>query len=185
MPTILFIGDSLIDQWNVECSFSEYSVRNEGLGGDTIAGTTNRLTNLLKSNKFDGIVVLIGTNDIGGKAPNGDASDSAIDEIILNRFSKLISILEITNVPYFVCPILPRNNYHKDSYLNIRAQKIDAGLQDYLQKTKNGHFVAVYNDLTDNTGNLIDYYSIDGLHLSYAGYVVLTEKVKSLLRATF
>src|SRR5690554_7732659 len=68
---ILYIGDSItegvtgINYINyIESKFPNHQHINQGLGGDTLKGISNRLLSLIKNERYDYIVFEAGHNDI-------------------------------------------------------------------------------------------------------------------------
>ena len=60
---IVFVGDSLTENYNVYEYFKDYNVYNRGIGGDTTSGLLNRMKESIYDLEPKVVVLLIGIND--------------------------------------------------------------------------------------------------------------------------
>ena len=67
---LVFLGDSITQGWGekMDGSFPGVKVANRGISGDTTRGVLIRLKGDVLSLNPSGVVILIGTNDLGDKA---------------------------------------------------------------------------------------------------------------------
>ena len=86
---------------------------------------------------------------------------------------KLLSILPVNEGEEYKQTVYIRTN-EKIQKWNQAYQELDSA---YVQV----EFVPVFDSLTDQAGQLKKEYTTDGLHLSIAGYQVLTKSLKDYL----
>ncbi len=86
---------------------------------------------------------------------------------------KLLSIL----------PVNEGEEYKQTVYIrtNEKIQKWNQAYQELASAYMQVEFVPVFDSLTDQAGQLKKDYTTDGLHLSVAGYQVLTKSLKDYL----
>ena len=177
---IVFIGDSITDLYHLDDYYADLdkATYNRGIGGDTTSGVYNRLKVSLYDIAPEKIVLMIGINDINGGSGNDEIF--ARYKMIVNEIatylpsSKLIcvSVLPMnTDVGFSEKDLKKRNDQVDDLNVKIKA----------LCDEKNLTYVDLYSAVKDDSGSLVREYSVDGIHLSPAGFAVWTQKVKPLL----
>ena len=127
----------------------------------------------------DKIVLLIGTNDIGKDVPVNEA---------LNNLEAIIQSIArdypLTNIKLLsILPVNEGEEYKQTVYIrtNEKIQKWNQAYQELASAYMQVEFVPVFDSLTDQAGQLKKDYTTDGLHLSVAGYQVLTKALKDYL----
>jgi lysophospholipase L1-like esterase len=166
--SIVFVGDSHIQLFEIESYFPNSKTINRGILGDDIIGLTNRIESiLLKNPKL--IVLEIGTNDLK------DHSSSEIFEL----YKKLLTTIQLKKTKVIVTALFPlaENNYltlrerqlQKCEELNIRIEKINKSLLNFCAKN-NIKFVNINPEFFNNKSGLVHFLNNDGLHLNKKGY---------------
>ena len=157
---ITFIGDSLIANWDTKKYFGTFYTENLGHDGFTIEDCINLHINI----KNETIIILVGTNNLD-KGNN-------IEEI----YEKYIQLIESIKYNRIICiSILPRS----DNY-NYMISELNTRLKEYVNKTGYSYFLDVTN-LFLYDEKLNPEYTIDGIHLNYKGYDILTKTLSSIL----
>jgi len=98
---LVFLGDSITQGWgDVGSSFPGVKVANRGVSGDTTRGVLIRLQQDVIALNPSGVVILIGTNDIG---------DKVAPEVIAANMRLIIDALKQhnPNMPVVLCDIMP------------------------------------------------------------------------------
>jgi lysophospholipase L1-like esterase len=98
---LVFLGDSITQGWgDVGSSFPGIKVANRGISGDTTRGVLIRLKEDVVAVNPRGVVILIGTNDIG------DGADPAM---IAGNMKLIIGALRDYNpaMPVVLCEVMP------------------------------------------------------------------------------
>ena len=179
-PDIIFIGDSIVEYYPLQELFgTEKTIVNRGIRGYQTKLLLENLDAHLYGGAVDQIVLLIGTNDIGKDVPMNEALDNlerVIQSIARNYPLSQIKLLSIL-------PVNEGEKYKQTVYIRTNEkirewnQAYEALTSAYMQVD----FVPVYDSLIDTEGQLKKDYTTDGLHLSVAGYQVLSEALKGVL----
>ena len=179
-PDIIFIGDSIVEYYPLqELLGTAKTIVNRGIRGYQTGLLLENLDAHLYGDAVDQIVLLIGTNDIGKDIPMNDALDNLerVIQLIAREFPlsqiKLLSILPVNEGEKYKQTVYIRTN----EKIREWNQAYEALASAYMQVD----FVPVYDSLTDTEGQLKKNYTTDGLHLSVAGYQVLSEALKGVL----
>jgi lysophospholipase L1-like esterase len=119
---IVFVGDSIIGNWNLEKDFPGKPVANRGIGGDLTRGVLFRLQEDILDLHPKAIVIEIGANDI--------TADGQVAGIIAN-YTTILDLAQKANpeTPIVVMALLPQG-------IPTGAKAPDAGLTAYLKKVE-------------------------------------------------
>jgi len=159
----IFIGDSLIDNYDTEKYFPSLYAKNMGVSGYTIQDCRN----LNLDCRGSVVVLLVGTNNL-----HSDFDDNFINTFI-EEYSDLVDNLNANRV--IAISLLPRRDYD-----NVKIKSLNQSLCDALSFKNNVVFLNVFDDfLNDNTLN--PEYTTDGLHLNFMGYTLLTQHLNKVL----
>lgn len=172
---IVFAGDSLTEFFPVhELLTIDQPVYNRGIRGfrveQLLENSHTQIIDLLPEK----LVVLIGTNNIGR-----DTTPQIVEGIrqLVEHVQKqlpstqiyLQSIYPVNESDVFQARLGERTN-HQVRQVNAKIQSI-AGV----------HYIDMFKELVDNTGNLKANYTIDGIHLSVEGYKVVAKVLQQLI----
>ena len=163
---LIFMGDSLIFRYNIKQFFPEFTSLNRGIGGDTTFGLEKRLKVSCFDVKSKIVLMLIGINNIKTMFENY--------ENILIKLKNNINDRKI-----IICSLIPMSKRNKKNNKfaveNNKKLKILAQKYDFI-------FLDLYKPLLDiKTNQIIDTFTIDGLHFSFEGYKVITQEIKNVL----
>lgn len=170
---IVFLGDSLTELYTTS-EFFEPLIYNRGISGDDTVGVLNRLSSNVLEIEPSHIFLQIGTNDLGKR--------KTVTSTYLNII-KIIEEIQI-NLPYcklFVISLYPVNS---KAFLYAKLMTGPRKNKDILEinrllemfcNEQNIPFIDVHPFLTDQDGNLKKEYTIEGLHISFAGYLAITK----------
>jgi lysophospholipase L1-like esterase len=170
---ICLLGDSLTAGWNStgrvqgEKLFSGRRVANCGISGDLIENAHWRLRNYGALPSDTTIVILLGTNNLS-KEPSDSVEDvvKGIQDIVRHIGSSLSPRI-------FILSLLP-NGY--DPQLRLRKDIVAANT---LLRTGQGYeFLDIHDAFLDAEGRWKPGLTIDGTHLSAAGYEILAAALK-------
>lgn len=168
---IIFLGDSITHRYDLQNYFDNKNIINKGIEGDTTNDVLKRLQTSVYDYNVDKVVLLIGTNDIG------------IEKNPINNIELIINKLQSydKNIDIVVESIYPVNN-SKNSKIknevvgkrtNKKIKEVNQEIQEICKKKK-VTYVNVYDELTDEKGNLKLEYTEEGLHISEEGYKKIT-----------
>jgi lysophospholipase L1-like esterase len=170
-PYTLFLDDmlSMDESSNVSASFL-----NRGLNGDTTSGMLRRFGTIATRDEPDYVIVWGGINDLyTGREPAevfgnlekicAEAREKGIDPIAC-------TLTPVRDFPILVSKIIDLNN-------SIRSKTAEANI-----------LVAdLYKATSDSSGNLLQKFSSDGVHLSKQGYekvaqTIYAETIRPILK---
>lgn len=179
-PDIIFIGDSIVEYYPLQELFgTAKTIVNRGVRGYQTGLLLENLDAHLYGDAVDQIVLLIGTNDIGKDVPMNEALDNL--ERVIQSIAREYPLSQIKLLS--ILPVNEGEKYKQTVYIRTNEkikewnQAYEALASAYMQVD----FVTVYDSLTDTEGQLKKDYTTDGLHLSVAGYQVLSEALKGVL----
>ncbi len=158
---IVFLGNSLIANGQWQEWFGENRVGNQGIRGDGIEGIMKRIPRIAES-KPEKLIVLIGINDLA-------FHDS---QWLLEKYTLLVKQLkdQMPTTKVFIQSILPVNNHVKDTgYSNERISLFNKELEKLVTQAKL-YFVDLKPLFADQSGNLHENWTLDGLHLTGIAY---------------
>lgn len=170
---IVFLGDSLTDFYQVEEFFHDFKIYNRGIASDTTKGVLDRLDSNVIDISPRKVFLQIGTNDFINHK----------NEYIYNNIIKIVEKLKasLEDAKLYIISLYPvnhRKRIYSRFFTTTRRNKniiaLNAKLKEYCDNT-DIKYIDVYNHLTDKKGNLHKDYTVEGLHLSYEGYEVVTE----------
>jgi lysophospholipase L1-like esterase len=162
---IIFLGNSLTENFEVTEIFKDLRIKNRGIQGDLTIGSLKRIDEVIESRPLK-IFIELGINDILTEIP--------IDTISQN-YLLLVRTIKATcpNTKIFVQNILPtiRNTrfYHREP-IPIIIQ-VNKRLEN-ICKDENITYIDLYSHFMLNNKINLSYYYEDGLHLSGKGYEV-------------
>lgn len=168
---IALIGHSILANWKIK-DLSDYEVSNWGIAGISTEEYQSYIWDARKIRRIPNrVIFMLGTNDI--------VNPKLSDEEIVLQIQKLVTdvleknprakayFLEITSVAFRM-----DRDKNRIFHLNVLLEK---ALRNTVQ------FIKLNETMTDVFGNLKLEYTVDGLHLSQAGYEVLEKIIKKEL----
>ena len=187
---VIFLGDSITDNWKLEESFPDKPYVNRGISGQTTPQMLVRMYPDVIDLKPAAMILLAGINDVSRNTGPSTA------EMIEDNIMAMTELAQHHGIKVILCSLLPISDYpflRKQSggsqflplpglripVMQMTAEhpptdilKLNAWIRDYA-----GRVNAIYADyfaaLVDGKGWLKDSYSIDGLHPNAEGYTVM------------
>jgi lysophospholipase L1-like esterase len=172
---IVFLGDSITQDYPVSEFFQGQNVYNRGIGGDTTEGILKRLDVSVFELKPKTVVILIGTNDFALLDATPEMVSANIQRIVslIKAFDPSIHI--ILESIYPVNPTLDPFTVGKRNLSDI--MKTNMILKQFSDVT----FLDVYGLLLDQKQGLDPSYTHDGLHVNMKGYQKITDAIQNIL----
>jgi lysophospholipase L1-like esterase len=178
---IVFVGDSLTQRYPLNEFYPGLHLYNRGIDGDTTVGVLKRLDLSIFDLKPTTVVLQIGTNDLQVEGISKDntivniqkivkaiqTTQPAIHLILVSLYPVNLSIDKLVNK--FI--VGPRNNE------DIKS------INQAIAKIQGVKFVDVYPHLLNEDKELNMQYSKEGLHLSLAGYAIITPLIRQAIDA--
>ncbi len=170
----LFLGDSLIEFYDIFKFFPDYRVINSGKGGNTTDDILENLYTRVYRYHPTEIFLQIGTNDI--------TANKTIEEIYQN-IKKIVEDIkvELPEVNIYIESLYPSRGTWSENKGNDRRKQINQLLQEFCQQ-HNYTYIDMYSSLKEeNSDEIKEQYVIDGLHLSDEGYEVITNELRKYM----
>lgn len=164
---IVFVGDSITQEYNVYEFYPGMDVYNRGIGGDTTVGLLKRLDVSVFDLKPKTVVLLIGTNDLA-------LLDTTV-EVIYENITQILQRIkaqfkDVDILLQSVYPVIePKNMEKHDKRTN---ENINA-LNKLLTTIKDVTYINMHKHLLKDNKLNTDY-TRDGLHMNDLGYSVIT-----------
>lgn len=185
---LYFLGDSITRRWgcsdeayanfyeNWRSHFHGWNAGNFGWGGDTTRNVLWRIEN----GELDGvnpkvIVLLVGTNDIGGGVYDAVKGKAKVEEVVDGIEAILATCREkAPQVKIVLTGVFPRGD-------NPTATPLIASINERLASLaaeRDVRFININRQLADVDGVPLEGMTVDGLHLSVKGYDLWAEALK-------
>jgi lysophospholipase L1-like esterase len=167
---IVFVGDSITQEFQIHEFFPNQLMYNRGIGGDTTQGLLTRLEESVFGLKPKLVVLQMGTNDFPVLKLSPEQSLKNL-QLVVQQILSVQSRIKIVLVSVYPIhePTLNFKRKAEDYRTNARIRVINAGLKEIAGV----HFVNVFDLLLDAQGQLNMNFSRDGLHLNAKGYEVV------------
>jgi lysophospholipase L1-like esterase len=163
---VTFLCDSITEWAAWEDWFPELRTTNRGIAGQAICDVQARLDSAIVEPKA--VSLLIGTNDLHGLGKSTSVGQ------IAEQMQTLVHHIRVMapSASLLINSILPRSAHFRDRII---------GLNTHFQQIadKNGAtYVDVWPALADAKGAIRPEMTVDGLHLSIAGYRAWTDVLR-------
>ena len=179
-PDIIFIGDSIIEYYPLqELLGTSKTIVNRGIRGYQTGLLLDNLDAHLYGDAVDQIVILIGTNDIGKDIPMSQTLTNI--ESVIQTISRDYPLSQIKLVS--ILPVNEGEDFKQTVYIrtNEKIKAWNQAYQDLASAYMQVEYIPVFDSFLDEAGQLKPTYTTDGLHLSVAGYQVLSNELKDYL----
>ena len=179
-PDIIFIGDSIVEYYPLqELLGTTKTIVNRGIRGYQTGLLLDNLDAHLYGDAVDQIVILIGTNDIGKDIPMSQTLTNL--ESVIQTISRDYPLSQIKLVS--ILPVNEGEDFKQTVYIrtNEKIKAWNQAYQDLASAYMQVEYIPVFDSFLDEAGQLKPTYTTDGLHLSVAGYQVLSNVLKDYL----
>ena len=179
---VLFVGDSLTQEFLLEEYFSGSLVYNRGIGGDTTEGLLKRMKESVYDLEPSKMFLLIGTNDLAVNVSKPEKVLENIRKIILATKEKC------KGTELYVESLYPTgtegyDNLSEEAIKNRSNYVIDVinqGLKALCQELE-VTYIDINSKLKDKDGRLKSELTRDGLHLKPEGYKIVIESLRQYI----
>lgn len=172
---IVFVGDSITQDYNVYEYFSGFNVYNRGIGGDTSIGVYNRLKESIYDLYPKKVFLQIGTNDLQTLEDGVKTIHDRVKKIVENikTFDEKIKI--------YILSVYPVNSLIDPITVGKRSNEKITLLNDLNQMISNTIYIDIYSSLLKD-GLLNQEYTLEGLHLNQQGYEIVTNILEKYIK---
>ena len=186
---ILFCGSSLMEQFPVhelmmDLDEMPLAIYNRGMGGYTTKELAEKLDTLIFDLEPAHIFINIGTNDLNEEQFDLNGLLGRYD-MILTRIRERLPQANIYVMAYYPCnPQVVADSGWAHIFQHRTNERVRAA-NDAIQALSQKHqaqFLDLNEGITDETGNLKEDYTIDGVHIFGEGYMKVFEALLPILR---
>lgn len=185
---VVFIGDSITDQWDDAGKggfFPGKTYHNRGIGGQTTPQMLIRFRPDVVALQPKVVVILAGTNDLAGN------TGPTTLETIKDNLASMVEQARLHGIRVVLASLLPVSDYERrpngesitQTVRRPPAQitKLNAWISAYA--TANKHtYLDYHTALVDAKGMLRDELSDDGLHVNAAGYAIMAPLAEAAIK---
>lgn len=187
-PQVVFMGDSITDNWDnpgFGGFFPDKAYINRGIGGQTTPQMLIRFRADVIALKPRVVVILAGTNDIAGNT--GPTTLQAIEDNLVS----MAELARLNGIRVVLASVLPVSDYERrDGKPIIRSEQrppkqiktLNTWIRSYGAQNKLV-YLDYYSAMIDAKGFLKDELSSDGLHPNEEGYAVMTPLAEQAIAA--
>jgi lysophospholipase L1-like esterase len=174
---VVFLGDSIIQSWDLGRSFPGHAYVNRGISAQTSAQMLVRFRQDVVALHPRAVVILAGTNDL--------AQNSAPEtlEAMQSNMAAMVDMAHANGIRVVLATLPPFAVEEKGSTrLEARVPAHNQWLQEFCagRKVTCADF---YSSMADPAGRLRSDLSADGVHPNAAGYRVMTAQAEKALRS--
>ncbi len=173
----LFIGSSTFQHWHtLEDQFKYFRAINRGFGGSTIPEINHYEDRAALNYKPARIVFYAGTNDIA----EGHSGEQVYRDFVkfCTHAKEILPNVQIFFISMSVAP--SRLRWQREYETGNKL------IKEFCAREKNMHYIDVLSVMRDENGELKrDYFLLDRLHMTPAGYAAWTPIIRDALKQSF
>jgi lysophospholipase L1-like esterase len=165
---IVFMGDSITEDWHLEKSFPGKPYINRGISGQTSPQMLVRFRQDVVDLKPKVVLILAGTNDImENTGPMTTEQSGAM-------IASMSDLATTNNIQVVLCSVLPSSEFAWSPALKPAPKivELNAWIKNYAVE-KGYVYVDYYSAMTDDRGGLPPALSDDGVHPISAGFAIM------------
>jgi lysophospholipase L1-like esterase len=171
---IVFMGDSITEDWHLEKSFPGKSYINRGISGQTSSQMLVRFRQDVIDLKPKVVLILAGTNDIMENTGPMTTEQSG------ENIASMADLATANNIQVVLCSVLPSSEFAWSPDLKPAPKivELNAWIKKYAAE-KGYIYVDYYSAMTDEHGGLPPSLSDDGVHPIAAGFAIMAPLAKA------
>ncbi len=159
---VAFLGDSLTDGCDLEKYYPNYTTSNRGIGGDTTFNLQDRLQRSVYDLKPRVIVMLIGGNNV---------------ETMLDNYEDILKDIKST-LPRTKVVLVSLSPMGKEWTYRNKISAYNNVVIEKLSQKYDCEFVDIFTPLfNEETGEIYEEYTSDGVHFNHEGYLVVSAEI--------
>ncbi len=165
---VVFMGDSITEDWKLEKSFAGKPYINRGISGETSPQMLVRFRQDVIDLHPKVVLILAGTNDIMENTGPMTTEESGA------MIASMADLAVVNNIQVVLCSVLPSSEFAWSPALKPAPKivELNAWIKNYAAE-KGYIYVDYYSALADEYGGLPDALSNDGVHPSPAGFAIM------------
>ena len=173
---VVFMGNSITQQWNLAAAFPGKHYINRGISGQTTPQMLVRFRQDVVALKPAAVVILAGTNDIAGNT--GPSSLEMIEDNVMS----MTEIAQANGIRVVLSSVLPVYAYPWKKELTPAATivALNEWMKEYAARV-DVTYVDYHSAMRDERNGLRAEWTTDGVHVTEAGYRVMTRLVEQAI----
>lgn len=178
---VVFLGDSITDDWPLATYFPGKPYVNRGIGGQTTSQMLVRFHQDVNDLQPKAVVILSGTNDLAGNT--GPIRLGALEA----NYASLAQLAAASGITTIFASILPVHDYTPAAreYFAARPPARIVQINGWLRSYCAAHgciYLDYFSHLIDAHGRLMEHLAGDGLHPNEAGYQIMAPLAEAAIR---
>jgi len=178
---IVFVGDCLIERFELPSNYQGYTLYNHGIQGDTTEELLKSLYKRVIKYKPVGVVISIGGHDL--------REFTKVKEI----YERIIEIVKTIkqrskNTKIYILSVVPVNIAHEpyidrdivEDINNVDVEMLNYYVKNYARKASIT-YIDITKELKNDFNQLTLSYTVDGFHLNQKGYQIVKNILSSYL----
>lgn len=176
---IIFLGDSITQNWNLADSFPGKPYVNRGISGQTTPQILLRIRQDVIDLTPKVVVILAGTNDIAENT--GPISIEAIEGNLVS----MVEIAQKNGIRVILASVLPAARYNWRPAIQPveKIRSLNQWMKEYASRT-GIEYLDYYSAMVDKKSGLKDEIGTDGVHPNSAGYAVMARLADKMIAET-
>ena len=175
-PRVVFLGDSITDNWRLNEYFPDHDFINRGISGQTTDQMLGRFEADVVALHPVAVVIFGGTNDLYRRIPV-----AAVE----NNIRAMAELAQFNGIRVLISTLTPVSDYHKDRDPNYERspwrppaeiREVNRWIQSFCA-SRDFTFVDYYSETVDAAGFFKADLSDDGLHPNSQGYRIMAPVV--------
>ncbi len=169
---VVFMGDSITDNWPLDKYFPGKPYVNRGIGGQTTPQILIRFRPDVIALRPRVVIILAGTNDIGGNTGPMRTEDTE------NNLASMTELAGLHGIGVILASVLPVHNYTADAEARLigrppqRILELNGWIKNYCDRT-GCKYLDYFGAMVDEKGLLRKDLADDGLHPNPSGYKIM------------
>lgn len=169
---VVFMGDSITQNWQLVKWFPGKPYVNRGISGQTTRQMLLRFRADVLQLQPKVVVIMAGTNDIAG-----NTGPMTVDEIV-GHLTSMAELAKVNGIRVVLSSVTPVSNYTKDPrFYPLRSPQeilaLNARIQDYCARS-GCVYLDYFSAMVDDKGMLKADLANDGLHPNDRGFAVMS-----------
>ncbi len=175
---VVFMGDSITEDWHLEKSFPGKPYINRGISGQTSPQMLVRFRQDVIDLKPKVVLILAGTNDIMENTGPMTTEESGA------MIASMADLAAANNIQVVLCSVLPSSEFAWSPDLKPapRIVELNSWIKKYAAE-KGYIYVDYYSAMTDEHGGLPPALSDDGVHPIAAGFAIMAPLAEAAIQA--
>ncbi len=176
---VVFLGDSITDNWQLAPFFPGKPYVNRGIGGQTTPQMLARMYADVIHLHPAAVILLAGTNDIAGN------TGPETLEMVEDNIRAICELAASNRIKIILCLLTPVSDYARkqtDRRPPADIIRLNRWIESYAPDV-HAQVADYYSALVDDKGMLREGYSNDGLHPNDKGYALLAPVAEAAIEA--